>query len=65
LSQADSRGTITSAGTAAAEVRRRRATQFSPIVVDAFFAAFKRPCALVEPDKSYAVAVAVAVAAAA
>ena len=35
---------------AAAEVRRCRGTQFSPIVVDAFFAAFRRQPALFEPD---------------
>jgi putative nucleotidyltransferase with HDIG domain len=34
---------------AAAEVRRCRGTQFSPIVVDAFFAAFRRRPALFEP----------------
>jgi HD-GYP domain-containing protein (c-di-GMP phosphodiesterase class II) len=35
---------------AAAEVRRCRGTQFSPAVVDAFFAAFRRRPALFEPD---------------
>jgi putative nucleotidyltransferase with HDIG domain len=35
---------------AAAEVRRCRGTQFSPTVVDAFFAAFRRQPALYEPD---------------
>ena len=35
---------------AAAEVRRCRGTQFSPTVVDAFFAAFRRQPALFEPD---------------
>ncbi len=35
---------------AAAEVRRCRGTQFSPAVVDAFFAAFRRQPALFEPD---------------
>jgi putative nucleotidyltransferase with HDIG domain len=34
---------------AAAEVRRGRGTQFSPTVVDAFFAAFRRQPALFEP----------------
>jgi putative nucleotidyltransferase with HDIG domain len=34
---------------AAAEVRRCRGTQFSPVVVDAFFAAFRRRPALFEP----------------
>jgi putative nucleotidyltransferase with HDIG domain len=35
---------------AATEVRRCRGTQFSPAVVDAFFAAFRRQPALFEPD---------------
>ena len=35
---------------AAAEVRRCRGTQFSPAVVDAFFAAFRQQPALFEPD---------------
>jgi putative nucleotidyltransferase with HDIG domain len=35
---------------AAAEVRRCRGTQFSPLVVDAFFAAFRRQPAVFEPD---------------
>jgi putative nucleotidyltransferase with HDIG domain len=35
---------------AAAEVRRCRGTQFSPAVVDAFFAAFRRERAVFEPD---------------
>ena len=35
---------------AAAEVRRCRGTQFSPAVVDAFFAAFRRQPSLFEPD---------------
>lgn len=35
---------------AATEVRRCRGTQFSPAVVDAFFAAFRRRPALFEPD---------------
>jgi hypothetical protein len=35
---------------AAAEVRRCRGTQFSPTIVDAFFAAFRRQPALFEPD---------------
>jgi putative nucleotidyltransferase with HDIG domain len=35
---------------AAAEVRRCRGTQFSPAVVDAFFAAFRRQPALFEPN---------------
>jgi HD-GYP domain-containing protein (c-di-GMP phosphodiesterase class II) len=34
---------------AATEVRRCRGTQFSPAVVDAFFAAFRRRAALFEP----------------
>lgn len=37
---------------AAAEVRRCRGTQFSPTVVDAFFAAFRRRPSLFEPDAS-------------
>jgi len=37
---------------AAAEVRRCRGAQFSPAVVDAFFAAFRRQPALFEPDQS-------------
>jgi putative nucleotidyltransferase with HDIG domain len=44
---------------AAADVRRCRGTQFSPAVVDAFFAAFRRQPALFEParpDKPYHVA---------
>jgi putative nucleotidyltransferase with HDIG domain len=36
---------------AAAEVRHCRGTQFSPQVVDAFFAAFRRQPALFEPDR--------------
>jgi putative nucleotidyltransferase with HDIG domain len=36
---------------AAAEVRRCRGTQFSPTVVDAFFAAFRRQPSLFEPDE--------------
>jgi putative nucleotidyltransferase with HDIG domain len=36
---------------AAAEVRRCRGAQFSPTVVDAFFAAFRRQPALFEPDQ--------------
>ena len=35
---------------AATEVRRCRGTQFSPSVVDAFFAAFRRKPSLFEPD---------------
>jgi HD-GYP domain-containing protein (c-di-GMP phosphodiesterase class II) len=35
---------------AATEVRRCRGTQFSPGVVDAFFAAFRRKPSLFEPD---------------
>jgi putative nucleotidyltransferase with HDIG domain len=38
---------------AAAEVRACRGTQFSPVVVDAFFAAFRRQPALFEPDEPY------------
>jgi putative nucleotidyltransferase with HDIG domain len=41
---------------AAAEVRACRGTQFSPVVVDAFFAAFRRQPALFEPDGPYEVA---------
>jgi putative nucleotidyltransferase with HDIG domain len=41
---------------AAAEVRRCRGTQFSPAVVDAFFAAFRRQPALFEPGEQYRVA---------
>jgi putative nucleotidyltransferase with HDIG domain len=41
---------------AAAEVRRCRGTQFSPAVVDAFFAAFRRQPALFEPDELYQIA---------
>jgi HD-GYP domain-containing protein (c-di-GMP phosphodiesterase class II) len=41
---------------AAAEVRNCRGTQFSPAVVDAFFAAFRRQPALFEPDEPYQVA---------
>jgi putative nucleotidyltransferase with HDIG domain len=41
---------------AAAEVRRCRGTQFSPAVVDAFFAAFRRRPALFEPDEPYQIA---------
>jgi putative nucleotidyltransferase with HDIG domain len=41
---------------AAAEVRKCRGTQFSPAVVDAFFAAFRRQPALFEPDESYPIA---------
>jgi putative nucleotidyltransferase with HDIG domain len=37
---------------AAAEVRGCRGTQFSPAVVDAFFAAFRRQPSLFEPDAS-------------
>ena len=36
---------------AAAEVRNCRGTQFSPVVVDAFFAAFRRQPAVFEPDE--------------
>jgi putative nucleotidyltransferase with HDIG domain len=36
---------------AAAEVRRCRGTQFSPTVVDAFFAAFRRQPSVFEPDE--------------
>ena len=36
---------------AAAEVRRCRGTQFSPAVVDAFFAAFRRRRSVFEPDE--------------
>jgi putative nucleotidyltransferase with HDIG domain len=41
---------------AAAEVRACRRTQFSPAVVDAFFAAFRRQPALFEPDDPYEIA---------
>jgi putative nucleotidyltransferase with HDIG domain len=41
---------------AAAEVRNCRGTQFSPAVVDAFFAAFRRQPAVFEPDEPYEVA---------
>jgi putative nucleotidyltransferase with HDIG domain len=41
---------------AAAEVRACRGTQFSPAVVDAFFAAFRRQPALFEPDDPYEIA---------
>src|SRR5436190_112840 len=41
---------------AAAEVRSGRGTQFSPDVVDAFFAAFRRQPGLFEPDEPYQVA---------
>ena len=41
---------------AAGEVRAGRGTQFSPAVVDAFFAAFRRQPALFEPDAPYQVA---------
>jgi putative nucleotidyltransferase with HDIG domain len=41
---------------AAAEVRGCRGTQFSPAVVDAFFAAFRRQPALFEPDDPYEIA---------
>jgi putative nucleotidyltransferase with HDIG domain len=41
---------------AAAEVRRCRGTQFSPAVVDAFFAAFRRQPTLFEPDEPYQIA---------
>jgi putative nucleotidyltransferase with HDIG domain len=41
---------------AAAQVRACRGTQFSPAVVDAFFAAFRRQPALFEPDEPYAIA---------
>ena len=39
---------------AAAEVRRCRGTQFSPLVVDAFFAAFRRQPGVFEPDDTAA-----------
>jgi putative nucleotidyltransferase with HDIG domain len=41
---------------AAAEVRHCRGTQFSPAVVDAFFAALRRQPALFEPDEHYPIA---------
>jgi putative nucleotidyltransferase with HDIG domain len=41
---------------AAAEVRRCRGAQFSPAVVDAFFAAFRRQPGLFEPDEPYQIA---------
>jgi putative nucleotidyltransferase with HDIG domain len=41
---------------AAAEVRKCRGTQFSPMVVDAFFVAFRRQPALFEPDEPYPIA---------
>jgi putative nucleotidyltransferase with HDIG domain len=41
---------------AAAEVQACRGTQFSPAVVDAFFAVFRRQPALFEPDESYEIA---------
>jgi putative nucleotidyltransferase with HDIG domain len=41
---------------AAAEVRKCRGTQFSPAVVDAFFAAFRRQPGLFEPDEPYQIA---------
>jgi putative nucleotidyltransferase with HDIG domain len=41
---------------AAAEVRACRGTQFSPAVVDAFLAAFRRQPALFEPDDPYEIA---------
>jgi putative nucleotidyltransferase with HDIG domain len=41
---------------ATAEVRRCRGTQFSPRVVDAFFAAFRRRPLLFEPDEPYQIA---------
>jgi putative nucleotidyltransferase with HDIG domain len=41
---------------AAAEVRRCRGEQFSPAVVDAFFAAFRRQPAVFEPDEPLEVA---------
>jgi len=41
---------------AAAEVRRCRGSQFSPIVVDAFFDAFRRQPGLFEPDAPYGIA---------
>jgi putative nucleotidyltransferase with HDIG domain len=41
---------------AAAEVRNCRGTQFSPAVVDAFFAAFRRQPGLFEPDEPYRIA---------
>jgi putative nucleotidyltransferase with HDIG domain len=41
---------------AAAEVRRCSGTQFSPAVVDAFFAAFRRQPAVFEPDEPYQIA---------
>jgi putative two-component system response regulator len=43
---------------ATAEVRSCRGTQFSPAVVDAFFAAFRRQSAIFEPDEPYEVAAA-------
>ena len=41
---------------AAAEVQACRGTQFSPAVVDAFFAVFRRQPALFEPDGQYEIA---------
>jgi putative nucleotidyltransferase with HDIG domain len=41
---------------AAAEVRSCRGSQFSPAVVDAFFAAFRRQPARFEPDEPYEIA---------
>lgn len=41
---------------AVAEVRACRGTQFSPAVVDALFAAFRRQPALFEPDEPYEIA---------
>jgi putative nucleotidyltransferase with HDIG domain len=41
---------------AAAEVRRCRGTQFSPAVVEAFFAALRRHPGLFEPDERYQIA---------
>jgi putative nucleotidyltransferase with HDIG domain len=41
---------------AAAEVQACRGTQFSPAVVDAFFAVFRRQPALFEPDEPYQIA---------
>jgi HD-GYP domain-containing protein (c-di-GMP phosphodiesterase class II) len=38
--------------TAAAEVRRGRGTQFSPAVVDAFFAALRRQPSVFEPPST-------------
>jgi HD-GYP domain-containing protein (c-di-GMP phosphodiesterase class II) len=41
---------------AAAEVRKCRGSQFAPLVVDAFFAAFRRQPAIFEPDEPFEVA---------